>query len=199
MRSPAPSTPGRGFLQRRLAGMLVLLALPLSGCLTADGVLKADGTATLTLTYAAPKGSTEAMQREQLKAPGITIESLSIGEDRKVTAALRVTDLGGIGKMPLLKGTTVATGTEGDDKTLTIATLVKPLPRKPDESVPGPSIHVTVPGKIVEATKPGVVDGSSVKWAFSLRDWSGLPAWRLSVRYSPAPKEPDAPEAAKPD
>jgi hypothetical protein len=41
-----------------------------------------------------------------------------------------------------------------------------------------------------------MVDGSSVRWAFRMREWLARPEWRLTVRYRP--EGPDAPAAAKP-
>ena len=183
---------------------VALLATHLAGCVTADGVLRADGTATLALTYAAHPGSTEAMHRERLTAPGVTVESLSIGSDHKVSAKLLVTDLAAIGKTALLKDVTVTASKEGEARTLTIGVKVKPPPRKPeDKSLPGPSIRVTLPGKILDATKPGVVDGATVKWTFPLADWLERTDWQLTARYQPSEATPPAtqPEApaAKPE
>jgi len=197
MRRLAAPFLARAVLQLRVAGLVLLLALQLSGCIIADGVLEPDGTGKLTLTYAAAQGTDEAMEREKLKVPGITIESFSMAPDRKVTAVLRVTDLAALGKMALLKGTTVTTGTDGDAKTLTVAALTKALPRKPAESVPGPSIRLTLPGSVIDATESGVVDGSTVKWSFPLRTWLERPEWKLTARYRPA--QPGAPAAPKPD
>ena len=197
MSEPDTSRRARGFLRgMRLAGglaLLAILALQLTGCITADGVLRADGTATLTLTYAASPGESEAAQRARLTAPGITLDSLSIAPDRTVTAALRVTDLAAIGKTALLKDARVTTSTEGEVTTLTIAVTVRPPPQAPDESLPGPSIRITVPGAILDATEQGVVDGASVQWAFRLRAWLARPDWRLGVRYRPAPAPAPAP------
>lgn len=196
MRSSAVSFLARSVLRLRLASVVVLLALQLSGCLTVDGVLNADGTGKMTLTYTAMEGADEAMERERLTAQGATIDSLKIAPDRKVTAVLRVSDLTAIGKLALLKGTTVTTGTDGDAKTLTIANVVKTVPHKPGEAVPGPSIRLTLPGTALDATESGVVDGSTVKWAFKLRQWQERPEWKLTVRYRPAesgaPAEPKA-------
>lgn len=199
---PTTAGPARGLARFvRLACGLAILALHLTGCITADGVVQADGTAKLTLTYPAPPGASVASQRDRLTAPGITIDSLSIAPDHTVTATLVVSDLAAVGKTALLKDATVTTGTEGDIKTLTIAVRVKQPTRKPNDSLPGPSIRVTLPGAILDATEQGVVDGASVKWAIPLGDWVARPEWRLTVRYRPAPAEErgGTPGTAKPD
>jgi hypothetical protein len=196
MTHPATSGMARGFLRAALACVLALLAPHLSGCITADGVLQADGSAKLTLSYPAPPGASEASQRERLTAPGITVESLAIASDRTVTAKLLVTDLAAIGKTALLKDVIVTTATDGDAKRLTIAMTLKPSPHKPGDSLPGPSIRVTLPGTVLDATEQGVVDGASVQWAFRLRAWMARPERLLSVRYRPAPSPSPTPAPA---
>jgi hypothetical protein len=189
---------------RALLSVLTLGALVswLAGCITIDGTLRADGTGTLSLSYVAPPGSTEASQRELLKAPGITIKSLTLGDDRKFSATLGVDDLAAIGKTALFRNVTVTTTTEGDDQVLTIKMLNQPKTLH-DRSVPGPKIGITLPGKVIEANEKATVDGSHVEWSFPLADWVARPTWELTVRYHPT-KSGDAESgtaapAAKPD
>lgn len=183
----------------RLAPILALLATCLAGCLTADGTLRADGTGKLTLTYKAAEAVTEASQRALMQAPGITIDSVSI-KDRTVSAALSVSDLAGIGKMPLLNNVVVTRAVEGDAGVLTIAVKNKQGQAPRDKSTPGPTIRLTLPGKVLEASEDGVVDGSTVRWSFPLANWLARLDWKLTVRYQTtkdAPADPPAPKAGK--
>jgi hypothetical protein len=169
------------------AGAVLLLALGVTGCLTAEGTLSRDGTGTLTLSYKAYAGATEATERARLEAPGITIESLTIAPDRTVSAKVAVKDLAAIGKTRLLKDATVKTVPHGDESVLTI-TFVNPATRAlGTKNLPGPKVRVTLPGPVVEANENAVVNGSTVAWSFSLADWVARPKWELTARYRNAP------------
>ena len=177
----------------QLLARRAVAALPLavvlacaSGCLTADGTLERDGTGTLTIGYKAPAGATEASLRELLTAPGVSVESLTLGTDRMVSAKLKVTDLAGIAKTRLLKAATVAKSSQGEDEILTITYTNPPGPSVVDKSLPGPSIKVTLPGPVAEANEKAVVNGSTVTWSFSLTTWVERPKWELTARYRPA-------------
>ena len=37
-----------------------------------------------------------------------------------------------------------------------------------DKNLPGPKIGITLPGKVLEASEHGVVDGAHVQWTFPL-------------------------------
>ena len=172
---------------------LGLLAVWVTGCITVDGTLRADGTGTLTMSYVAPPGATEASQRELLQAPGITIKSLTLDADRKFSATLDVADVAAIGKTALFRNITVTTTAQGDDQVLTIKVLHQPKTLR-DKSIPGPKIGITLPGKVTEATENAVVDGTHVAWSFLLADWISRPTWELTVHYRPAKAgEADAP------
>jgi hypothetical protein len=190
---------------RTLVSVLALGALVswVTGCITIDGTLRADGTGTLSLSYIAPPGSTETSLRELLTAPGITITSLTLGTDRKVSATLGVDDLAAIGKTALFRNVTVSKTAEGEDEVLTIKTQHQPKTLS-DRSIPGPKIGITLPGKVIEANEKATVDGSHVEWSDGpLADWLARPTWELTVRYHVA-KSADATgstatPAAKPD
>src|SRR5262245_4891029 len=170
---------------RRVAPLcLAVLIAGLSGCLTAEGTLDRDGTGALTLAYKVPAGMTEAAVRALLEAPGVTVESISLGADRMVTAKLKVTDLAGISKTKLLKDATVTHSAQGDDKTLTIAYTNPPGRGTADKNLPGPKIKITLPGPVTEANEKGVIDGSTVTWSVaSLADWVGHDKWELVAHY----------------
>ena len=172
----------RAVLSRCALAVLLSLA---AGCLTVDGTLRADGTGTLSLSYIAPPGATEASQRGLLTAPGITIQSLTLGADRKFSAVLGVDDVAAIGKTPLFRAVTVTKTAQGDDQVLTIKVIGQPKPVK-DKSLAGPKIGITLPGKVVEANEGATVDGAHVAWSFTLADWLARASWELTARYHPA-------------
>jgi hypothetical protein len=164
--------------------LVVLLSL-VAGCLTVDGTLRADGTGTISLSYIAPPGATEASQRALLTAPGITVQSLTLGADRKFSAVLGVDDVAAIGKTPLFRAVTVTKAAQGDDQILTIK-VVGQVRSVKDKSIAGPKIGITLPGKVAEANEGATVDGAHVAWSFTLADWLSRATWELTARYHPA-------------
>jgi hypothetical protein len=167
---------------------VILTMAPLAGCLTADGTLGADGTGTLSLGYGVLPGTTEASQRERLKAEGVTVESLTVSGDR-VSAKLGVSDLAGLGKTALLKDTIVSTSDDANVRTLKIAVRTPdPAPKVSDKTKPGPKIRLTLPGKVLDANEQGVVADRTVQWTFTLADWVGKSAWELRVRFEAPPR-----------
>jgi hypothetical protein len=166
------------------ASILAVVFSWIAGCITVDGTLRADGSGTMSLSYVAPPGSTETSQRELLKATGITIKSLTLGDDRKVSATLDVDNLAAISKTALFRSVTVGTSAEGDDQVLTIKMTGQPKTLK-DKTIPGPKIGVTLPGTVVEANENATVSGSHVEWSFPLADWISRPTWELKARYRP--------------
>ena len=155
------------------------------GCLTADGVLDADGGGTLSVVFPVPETTTEAAQRYLLQAKGVTVESLTISPEHKVSAKLRMADVSALGKTVMFKDVKVTRSTEGSNGVLTIeiTTLDKPINK---QGLPGPKIGITFPGKVLEASEPGVVAGNHVQWNFPLAEFSSK-SWTLKVRYEAPP------------
>ena len=162
----------------------LVVAMCASGCITVDGTLAGDGSGKVVVGYAVPPGATEASQRLLLASQGITVESLTIGVDRMLSATLSFADLAAVGTIPVFTNTTVRQTAEGDDRVLTI--VVNKLPKMPaGETAAGPRIRLTLPGDVVEANANAVVEGEHVEWRFSLADWTARPAWELRARYRP--------------
>lgn len=173
------------------------------GCLTADGVLDADGGGTLSVVYPVPAATTEVSQRYLLQAPGVTVESLTISPDHTASAKLRMADVSALGKTVMFKDVKVTRSTEGSNGVLTveITTIDKPI----DKDVPGPKIGITLPGKVLEASESGVVAGTHVQWNFPLSQFLARKTWTLKARYeapsgastttSPAATSTTAPKA----
>jgi hypothetical protein len=166
------------------ASILAVLVSWIAGCITIDGTLRADGTGTMSFSYVAPPGSSETSQRALLQATGITIQSLTLGDDRKLSATLAVDNLAAISKTALFRNVTVSTSAEGDDQVLTIKVVGQPKSVR-DKTIPGPKIGITLPGTVVEANENATVSGSHVEWSISLADWMSRAAWELKARYRP--------------
>jgi hypothetical protein len=156
------------------------------GCLTADGVLDADGGGTLSVVYPVPAVTTEVSQRYMVQAPGVTVESLTISPEHTASAKLRMADVSALGKTVMFKDVKVTRSTEGSDGVLTIeiTTLDKPLK---DKDLPGPKIGITFPGKVLEASEPGVVAGTHVQWNFPMSEFLARKTWTLKARYEAPP------------
>ena len=176
----------------RVAGRALLLlafaaiAVCGVGCLTADGVLDADGGGTLSVVFPVPETTTEAAQRYLLQAKGVTVESLTISPEHKVSAKLRMADVSALGKTVMFKDVKVTRSTEGSNGVLTIeiTTINKAVDSK---DLPGPKIGITFPGKVLEASEPGVVAGNHVQWNFPLADFLARKTWTLKARYEAPP------------
>jgi len=156
------------------------------GCLTADGVLDADGGGTLSVVYPVPAATSETSQRYMLQAEGVTVESLTISPEHMASAKLRMADVSALGKTLMFKDVKVTRSTEGSNGVLTIeiTTLDKPINK---QGLPGPKIGITFPGKVLEASEPGVVTGTHVQWNFPLADFLARKTWTLKARYEAPP------------
>ena len=176
----------------RVAGRALLLlafaaiAVCGVGCLTADGVLDADGGGTLSVVFPVPETTTEAAQRYLLQAKGVTVESLTISPEHKASAKLRMADVSALGKTVMFKDVKVTRSTEGSNGVLTIeiTTINKAVDIK---DLPGPKIGITFPGKVLEASEPGVVAGNHVQWNFPLSEFLSRKSWTLKARYEAPP------------
>ena len=181
----------RSFVVRVAGRALPLLAFAAIavcgvGCLMADGVLDADGGGTLSVVYPVPPATTEVSQRSLLQAQGVTVESLTISPEHTASAKLRMADVSALGKTVVFKDVKVTRSTEGSNGVLTIeiTTLDKPINK---QGLPGPKIGITFPGKVLEASEPGVVTGTHVQWSFPLADFLARKTWTLKARYEAPP------------
>jgi hypothetical protein len=156
------------------------------GCLTADGVLDANGGGTLSMVYQVPATATELSQRTLLQAEGVTVESLTISPEHTASAKLRMADVSALGKTAMFKDVKVTRTKEGGDGVLTIdiTTVNKAVD---DKNRPGPKIGITFPGKVLEASEHGIVDGTHVQWNFLLSEFLSRKTWKLKARYEAPP------------
>jgi len=86
---------------RRALPLLAFAAIAVCGvgCLTADGVLDADGGGTLSVVYPVPAATSETSQRYMLQAEGVTVESLTISPEHMASAKLPMADVSALGKL----------------------------------------------------------------------------------------------------
>jgi len=194
MRASAPgSLVARGIGRVLPALALAAVAVCSVGCITVDGTLEADGSANVSLSYTVPPGTTEVSQRYVLTAPGVTIQSLTVAPDHVVSVRLHLDDPSALSKTNLFKDVKISRRTEGANGVLAIeiTTINKPVDNK---KLPGPQITITLPGKVLEASEHGAVDGARVHWGFTLADFLARKTWNLWTRY----EAPAAPSGAAP-
>ena len=184
-----------------VVGGLALLA----GCVTVDGVLKADGSGTVDVSYKAPKNSTESIEKRRFSSSQVKLDSFALKPDGMVAAKLSFDDPAKLSSVDLFRNATIKRTRSGEEEKLTV-TLTNPTTgNAKEEGKPGPKISVTFPGKVLEAGRNGVIDGSKVTWSISLVDYFNEKSIELMARYqvAAADKAPAAdagkskPDAAK--
>lgn len=167
-----------------LATMCVLL---LSGCLTADSTLKADGSGTMQLGYMPPKGATKASETTRFTSDAVTVESLDVAADGKsATVKLKFTDATKLNTAPALKNITVTrTKGEGTEKLTIVLKPDQVMKLKPGQAkdVPPLKIGVTLPGAVKDATEKGATEGNKVTWTVPIEDFVGRAQTDLTVTY----------------
>ena len=166
---------------RLSVGLLVLVGL--TGCVTVDGVLKPDGSGTLTMTYALPPNPTEAKEKARFSSSHVTIDSYSM-TGKTATFKATVDDVTKLSSAEGFKDVTVERGKDGTDETLTI-TLNNPNPIVLKDEQPGPTYSVTLPGAVKSANRDGVVSGDKVTWKFpKLSEYAKEKKIDLKVTYA---------------
>jgi len=189
-------------MHRTISSVLLVLTLAiLSGCLTADGTVTADGGATLKLTYPTV-ATTDADKpaRDAVSAPGVSIESLTIVDaatsekgPRRATATLATADVSKLSQVPLLAGLgAIITRKPAPDGGAALTVTFRPLAAKKKQVDEYAAHTVTVrlhlPGPVTETSGTKTEDG--VKWSFPASDWAGGKLQPLSVAYGPAKASP---------
>lgn len=171
----------------RAAVLAVLALVALSGCLTADSTMNADGSGTIEMTYPPPGGATKASETKRFTSDVVTVESADVSSDgKKGTIKVKFTDATKLSTAAGFKNVEV-TRTKGEGSE-TVKLTMKPekvLVLKPGQLADQPplSIKVTMPGKITEANAKGTTDGSTVTWKVPLPDFVSNAATDLTVTY----------------
>jgi hypothetical protein len=202
--TPRPAAPRR--LLRPALVLLVGALAALTGCITTDGTLKADGSGTLEVSYKQPPNSNESVEKKRFASADVTLDSFAIKEGM-VVAKLSFADPAKLSSMPLFRDAKIARQREGKEERLTITmTNVKPQDAK-DQGKPGPRISITLPGKVIEASRNATIAGNKVTWSIPLVEYFRSKTIELMARYEVAGtdqpaaegKPADAPAQKKPE
>jgi hypothetical protein len=174
---------------RRALPIAVLVAV--AGCVSVDATLEADGSGTIEMTYHLPPNATEASERTRFSSDHVKVESLAFRPDGTANVKARVDDATKLSTTPLFRDTTVTRERDGQDEILKVHMVNRNPTELKDETKEGPTIRISLPGKVVEANEGATVSGNTVTWKFSLASYMRRASINLSVRYA-------APAAASP-
>src|SRR2546426_4777240 len=92
---------------------LVLLTL-LAGCVTVDGVLKADGSGTIQMVYRTPPNATEAMEKRRYSSDHVKVDSLELKPNAMSTLKVSVDDVAKLSTAPGFRDVEVTRVKEGE-------------------------------------------------------------------------------------
>lgn len=181
----------------RTLALLVMVAT--TGCLGATATLDATGGGTLVYTYFPPKHATQRSERARLSAPRVRVVSFAGG--KTTTATLAFDDVTALPTAEAFRDLVVERGR--DDGVETLHVVVPPMPERLRKAAlehagdpaknKGPEITLTLPGPVVTARPDATVDGRTVTWTISLRDFAERDGWALDVAWR-APRD-DAPHS----
>lgn len=189
--SPTAAVPRPRRPRLRLPLLLASVAVTLAACVTVDGTLRADGSGTLEMVYRVPPNSTETLEKRRFASPRVTLESLRIREDGTARVELAFTDPAALSTLEIFRSLAISRERDGDEERLTIVVTNSDGRNVKDEGKPGPRIHVTLPGTVLEANRNAVVEGSSVTWSFGLVEFLRQKTVDLTARYQlPPPATP---------
>lgn len=196
MRHPSIRRP----IARSILGLLPALLLA-AGCITADGTLQQDGSASLTVTFGTTAtAEDDKAARALVTAPDVTIESLTIADaapgergPRKATAKLATKRVAALDTLPLFRvvGTTIVHEPKADGGGSFKLEVRNATPKKKDDPDVATMnkyqalVRVRVPGPIVETS--GTQKDGAVEWTFPAGDWTAGKQLALTITYGPPP------------
>ena len=164
--------------------------LLLSGCITVDSTLKADGSGSMTMTYQAPKGATESSEKARFTSDAVTVESVTLTADHKTgTVKLKWTD---VAKVSTAKGLSAVTATRTKaDGTETLTIKIANASKLPPEKraavtamkLEPMKITMALPGKAVHTDTYGVTKDDTVTWTIPAADFALADSVQLTVKY----------------
>jgi len=173
--------------------MVVGALLMLSGCLTVDAKLAANGEATIKMSYRLEKDALPKA-KEDLAGPHVTVKSADWA-DGHGTFDLAVDDVQKLSTSKAFSHTTVALqdGKAPETKELTVTMRQdKPMKLEPEivEKL-GKEIHVSIelPGEIVSSNATST-KGPVASWTIATEDFASKPETVLKAVYKTAAKEP---------
>jgi hypothetical protein len=175
--------------------MAWLLALVLlSGCITADGVLKPDGSGTMKISYPVNQEVTADSERKRVASPHVKVEKAEVSGAR-ATVQLAVDDVRKLDTSVLFTDVRVTLEEKDEGRRELVARRSNPKPVVlPDAALERlgreVKITLTVPGEVVESN--GKTTGpTGVVWEMPTNDFFGVPQRELRVVYkAPSPEKP---------
>lgn len=170
------------------ASLLLAAAAGLCGCLTFDGVLRADRSGTFDMTYLLRPDTTEAQERARYTSEHVTLESFTIDEHHTTaTLKARVDDITRINSAAGFSNVAVTHTTADGDERLTITITNKVTVALKDEGRVGPQITLTLPGQVREANRDAKIVNDRVTWSFTAVEFAKMPSVDLTVTYAVPP------------
>jgi len=166
----------------RLAA-LALAAPVLAGCFTVDGVLRADGSGTVDLTYVPGKHAT--IDSETARFTSAHVKVLSV-EPRPGGARIRA-EFDDVTKLSSAEGfrmVTVVRRRRGAREAMKVV-IRNPEPKPfEDTGEPWPRIALTLPGRVLSATPGAEIAGERVVWRIPIAAYVSRPRTAVSVRWA---------------
>jgi hypothetical protein len=146
----------------RRAALAVLVPLA-AGCFTVDGVLRADGSGTVELTYPPGKHATIDSETARFTSPHVKVQSV---EPQPGGARIRA-EFDDVTRLSTAEGfrmVTVVRGRRGRREALKLV-IRNPEPIAfTDHGEPSPRIALTLPGRVVAATPDAEIAGDRIAW-----------------------------------
>ena len=162
---------------------LALAACGASGCFTADGTLRADGSGTVELTYVPLKHATIDSETARFTSPHVRVLSV---EPQPGGARVRA-EFDDVTRLPTAEGfrvLAVARGRRGAREALKIV-IRNPAPQPfTDRGEPWPRVSLTLPGRVVAATPQAEIANDRVAWRLPIAAYLSRPRTAVSVRWT---------------
>jgi hypothetical protein len=168
----------------RLAALALLAALA-AGCFTVDGVLRANGSGTVDLTYVPAKHATIDSETARFTSAHVRVRSVE-----PVPGGARVrAEFDDVTKLSTAEGfriVTVVRRRRGRREALKLV-IRNPEPKPfTDHGEPWPRIALTLPGRVVAATPRADISGDRVAWRLPIAEYVSRPRTAVSVRWTSA-------------
>jgi hypothetical protein len=166
----------------RRAALAVLVPLA-AGCFTVDGVLRADGSGTVELTYPPAKHATIDSETARFTSPHVKVQSVE-PQPGGVRIRAEFDDVTRLSTAEGLRMVTVVRGRRGRREALKLV-IRNPEPQPfEDRGEPWPRIALTLPGRVVAATPQAEIAGDRVTWKLPIATYVTRPRTAVSVRWT---------------
>ena len=172
----------------RHAWALVALLPALAGCVTVEATLRADGSATLEMTYRTTPDATEFLERRRYSSRFVHVDAVKIHESQRTVLRATVDDVTKLATAPGFALVDVRRRRDGDDERLEIRLLNEHPAAVPEDRAVEPwmQIGLTLPGPVRDANHDARVEGTHVAWTVTRSDYARHGATLLTVRWRSA-------------